>query len=211
MADEITNKEDNNLTPEPKKEEIVPVTEKKQEPVAKTFSQEDLDKILTDRLTRERQKLEKEITTKVQKEQAEQKLLEEQKWKELAEIREAELLELKKIQETVDREKKVNALLDKKEVQEPQFRKIFLAMNLELQELSDTVDSFTTIFQSAVEKAVSQRLGTNTPDKGNSKANGNKPISEMSDAEKVALIKEIGQEKYGKLVTTEFAPKAGAN
>jgi len=179
-------------------------TEKKTPP-DKTFSQEDLDRILTDRLARDRSKLEKEITSKVKREQEERQLLEDQKWKELAERRETELAELKVLQETVEREKKVQSLLDKKEVTEPQFRKMFFAMNYELQELSDTVDSFNTVFQSAVEKAVAVRLGNTSPSKTNGQQTANKPISKMTDTEKVAFISEHGQDKFTKAVMAEFA------
>jgi len=169
----------------------------------KRFAQEDVDRILNERLERERKKMERTISERLRKESEEQKLLEEQQWKELAERREQELAELRKANDLAEREKKVTALLDKKNVTDPGLRKIFYQHSGDLTDLNDVVDGFLGVFNSVVDRAVAERLGSNQPpSKGDAKTN-TKPISKMTDDEKIQFIKEVGADKFAEITMRE--------
>jgi hypothetical protein len=117
------------------------------------------------------------------KEAEEAKLLEDEKFQELAEIKQREAEDAKAKLARYEHERNVNALLTKKEVTEPAFRDMFLGMNGELAELDGKIDNFNAVFDAAVEKKVSDRLGTDPPPKGDGAEVKEKRLDEMSPDE----------------------------
>lgn len=103
---------------------------------------------------------------KAQTEAQEAQLLEDEKYKELADLKttEAETATTKLAE--YEHKIKVDLLLDKKEVLRPKTRELFCGFGGDLMELDSIVDDYLAEFQEAVEAAVNQRLQTKAPPKG---------------------------------------------
>jgi hypothetical protein len=172
--------------------------------------QEELNRVVSDRLERARRKIEKETRERLEKEAREKRLLENEEFRTLAEEREREAAEYKARLEQYERNQKVSALLDKKGVTNPEFRKVFLNLigddgsPIELEELDERVSGFDLVFRAAVEEEVNKRIGTKAPPKGESKERSQtKPARQMSTAEKVAFIAEHGRSAWQEKIEAE--------
>jgi len=107
-----------------------------------------------------------EAAEKARKEAEEQKLLEDGKLQELVEIRSKEAEEAKSKLEKYERDLKIDALLDKQEILDPNMRAIFKATGMDLTELNPMVEGFKEQFDTAVQAEVNKRLKTDPPPKG---------------------------------------------
>jgi len=106
-----------------------------------------------------------EAAKKARKEAAEAKLLEDGKLEELANMKTKEAEEYKEKLAKYERDIKVDALLDKKEILNPEMRALFKMSgnDIDLTKLNDVIDGFNKVFDDMVSKKVDERLLTGTP------------------------------------------------
>lgn len=151
-------------------EEQEETEEETQEETEKTFTQDDVDSIITKRLEREQKKWEKNLTEKIEKERKEAERLA----KLSAEEKEKEVLEKtkKEIEKTKNNLKKRELLLDAKDVLSDKALPVNFAERLlgeDAESTMDNIKAFEEEWQKAIEKAVNDKLKGTTPKSGEKK------------------------------------------
>lgn len=150
----------------------------------KTFTQEDLNKILSDRLAKERAKWEKDFQTKLQEAKTEAEKLAKMNAEQKAEYerqkREEELA--RRESEITRRELRATALETLAEKGLPKTLADILNYT-DAESTNNSIEAVEKAFREAVEAAVNERLKGTPPSKG-----GGGAISNLPDADK---IKEI--------------------
>lgn len=116
-----------------------------------------------DKAERKAQEREKAAREKAIKEAEEKRLLEANNFKELADLKSKEAEEATTRLKQYEHQAKVNALLDKKGVTDPEVRAIWLRFDGDLTELDPAIDKFTAQIEIQVEKRVNERLKTPPP------------------------------------------------
>ncbi|WP_027701815.1 DUF4355 domain-containing protein [Metaclostridioides mangenotii] len=139
----------------------------------KTFTQEELDKIVQDRIARESKKLNKELQSKMEKEKLESerlaKLTEDERAKVLAEKRVKELEEREKqIQEKEQELERVKLLNMSKDILADKslsttFADILTQNAKDAEEITTNINTFEKEFMKAVEIGVNERLKGSSP------------------------------------------------
>jgi len=145
----------------------------------KTFTQADLNRFLQDRLERDRVKMAADVETKVRQEMAEAKLFEDKEFEKLAELNAQKATQAEARLAEYERLQKVDALLDKKAVLDPELRSLFRAVPGDLTLLDAHIESYRSAFDAAVQKSVSERLDTKAPPQSATETETKKP-SEMT-------------------------------
>ena len=107
----------------------------------------------------EMKRREEEARAHAAKEAKEARLLEDEKYKELAELRAKEAQEARAELERLQNERKVEALLEKREVHDPTLREVFKKSNLELEQLDEVITKTQKAIAAQVDKVVNERLG----------------------------------------------------
>lgn len=132
----------------------------------KTYTQGDIDKRVTQALeTRDAQHAVKvqEAKEKAEKQAAEAKLLEDGELEKLANLKAQEADDANAKLAKYERDIKVDALLDKQEVLDPNMRSLFKATGLEIEELNPMIEGFKAQFDAAVKAAVDKQLKNDPP------------------------------------------------
>lgn len=144
----------------------------------------------------------------------EKKLLEDQKYQELAETKSREAQEAMAKLEQYERRQNVVTLIDKMQseaaergdafVLKPKIRELFMSLPGELKDVQEAVNAYKDEFHRAVEEAVNARLKNPSPPKGSGDNGGkSKYPSKRSEfksvSQKVAFVKEFGQDAWEKL------------
>lgn len=177
--DNPTNKEPEQDTP-PKTEE-------------KTFSQEDVNNIISQRLERERKKLEEDFESKlrttIQEERKEAEKLaqmnEQEKQKHEIEKREKEIADRERAIQFKDLKFTAIDILNEKGLPIAIVDNL-IAQDLDAERTKENIDTFEKAFREEVEKAVNERLKSNTP-----KTSSTKVTTSSSSADDfVKVIKE---------------------
>lgn len=192
-------------TEEQKKEkELQAVLER--EDVKKAL-QSEADKRVAQALETERRKSqerEKAAAEKAKKEAEEKKLLDDGKLKELADLKAKEADEAKAELASLQREKNIDALLDKEMVTDPETRKLIKMLPGDLTEIKQHIDADKARITRLVEEEVNKRLGiTKPPAKNGNSSDPDKPTKFAqikTTAEKAAFITKYGNEEFQKLV-----------
>lgn len=159
-------------------QDAAPTTDEAEKIAALLKEHPDLQKHLQSeadrRVTQAIQKKEREFSEKLadekrraQKEAEEAKLLEDGKLQELLERKSREADEARHALEKYEHMQKVDALLDKHELEDKDMRRILrkLGEGMDLKDLDAEVVSFNEKFSEAVTRAVDKRLATNPPPK----------------------------------------------
>ena len=191
---ENTNVNVNEQTTEQSSEQTV---EKTQEPIVKTFTQEEVDKMIQKRLSRERKDIEAKIEAERQEAERLAKLSEAERQKAMFEKQVAEFEATKR---AFEQEKLLNET--SKQLASKNLPIEFAEM-LKAQDAESTFENikiFEAKFNEAVEKLVNERLKGNTP-KAKSDVSGGmtkETFNKMSYSERVALFNS-DPELYDKL------------
>jgi hypothetical protein len=144
---------------------------------------------------------------KVQKDAKDNKLLEDGKLKELVEEREKEIGDLKGKIESFERRGKVDALLDKKGITDPDLRAQFHRMSGDLTELSEAIDLFQKKMKEVIDLEVTKRLGSGElPPKNKTEGGATKPEDLDTPAKKAEYIGKHGEVKFRELMTKRKKP-----
>ena len=157
------------------------------EPQPKTFTQEEVDKIIADRLARQAKQSEKKFTQKEVDDLISEKLSEAEKLAKMNAEQKAKYEQEKHEKELADRE----AALTKRELTATA-KEVFTEKGLpaELADIVDTtsaenctasIETIEKAFSAAVQKAVNDRLKSNPPKTGNANT-GNQSVSTLRGA-----------------------------
>lgn len=139
----------------------------------KTFTQEELDKIVQDRIARESKKINKELQSKMEKEKLESerlaKLTEDERAKALSEKRERELEEREKqILEKEQELERIKLLNMSKDILAGKglsttFADVLIQNAKDAEEITTNINTFEKEFLKAVETGVNERLKGSSP------------------------------------------------
>ena len=157
------------------------------EPQPKTFTQEEVDKIIADRLARQAKQSEKKFTQKEVDDLISEKLSEAEKLAKMNAEQKAKYEQEKHEKELAERE----AALTKRELTATA-KEVFTEKGLpaELADIVDTtsaenctasIETIEKAFSAAVQKAVNDRLKSNAPKTGNANT-GNQSVSTLRGA-----------------------------
>jgi len=139
------------------------------DPEVQKLIQQETDRRITlaqKKWARERAEVEKSAADKARKEEEEKRLLEDQKFQELADLKTKEAEEAKRKLEEYERTEKVHKLLDNHQIVDPTLREMFKSQRGELADLDERMAGFQQLFKTAVDKAVKEQLGTSPPPDG---------------------------------------------
>ena len=191
---ENTNVNVNEQTTEQSSEQTV---EKTQEPTVKTFTQEEVDKMIQKRLSRERKDIEAKIEAERREAEELAKLSEAEKQKKLFEKQVAEFEATKKAFESEKLLNETSKQLASKNLP------IEFAEMLKAQDAESTFENikiFETKFNEAVERLVNERLKGNTPKAQTGAVEGvtKEAFNKMSYKERLELYNS-DPELYNKL------------
>jgi len=180
------NVPDTTPTPDPESTKTVDATggndKPEQRPGEKTFTQEDVNRMFTDRYERGREKMVTEVEAKIRQEMAEARLFEDKKFEELAALNAQKAAAANAKLEEYERLQKVDSLLDVKEVLDPGLRALFRAVPGDLTDIDSHIVAHRAAFDEAVQKAVSAKLEIDTPPKSTNKTETKRP-DQMSNEE----------------------------
>ncbi len=167
-----TNKSDQpqGETPEPPADDQTKDVEKTVESDAdgKTFSQAELDKILSDRLAQEQKRLRSELEAereKARREAEETRLREQEDFRELADRKTQEAEEAQRKLERFERNQQIDALLDKHDVTTPDLRRLIRSIDGDLETIEQQVQGIKPLLLAEAERIVNGRLGNSPPPK----------------------------------------------
>jgi len=129
---------------------------------------------------------------KAKHEAEEARLLEKEDLKGLLELKAKEADDAKAQLAQYEHDQKVNQLLDKKGVTDPDIRSLFLRFNGDLTDLDPVIDKFNAQVGALVEKTVNERLKTPPPPPKNDPA---KPAADTSLEAQIAAAEKAGDYK----------------
>lgn len=148
---------------------------------------------------------EKKAREDAERKAREDKLVEENKHLELYEMEKKRRESLEATMKASEKRDKVNALLDKKMVIDPDLRKLFHSFQGDLEELDGLIDSHQKTVKSVVEKEIAERLKTTPPPRGEDRPPAIVVRSRQdlkTPADKAKFIDEHGLGEYKKLPAT---------
>lgn len=151
----------------------------------KTFSQADVDRIVGQVRGQSRadtSAIEEKARAEVRRELEEKQLLKDKNFEELAERRTQEAADAVAALEKYQHIAKVDELLDKREITDPELRAMFRKIPGELTDLDVDITAHRKAFDAAVDAAVSKRLDVSTPPKAQ-KETEPKQIKDMTPEE----------------------------